>query len=80
MAEEEERWNKAVATYEDFIGELKTELNAVDRVIEVFSSANIKDDMLEKIDWWSRVQETVNMIYLFHDAFKKMNILHFLKN
>ena len=51
LEEEEDRWNKTVTTYEDFMGELKAELKAVDQVLELFSTANIKDDMLEKIDW-----------------------------
>ena len=51
MEEEEDRWNKTVTTYEDFMNELKAELKAVDQVLELFSTANIKDDMLEKIDW-----------------------------
>jgi len=51
LTEEEARWEKAVASYEDFIGELKEELAAVDKVLDVFASANINDGMLERIDW-----------------------------
>lgn len=51
LTEEEARWEKSVASYEDFIGELKEELAAVDKVLDVFASANINDGMLERIDW-----------------------------
>ena len=73
MEEEEERWNKAVASYEDFIGELKAELAAVDKVLEVFASADISDEMLERIDWWSRVNKN-----LYYDIFRDFEINKFI--
>ena len=45
------RWTAAVQSYEDYIQELKEELNAIDRVLDVFAKADVDDEMLERIDW-----------------------------
>ena len=51
LKEEDERWTAAVQSYEDYIQELKEELNAIDRVLDVFAKADVDDHMLERIDW-----------------------------
>jgi len=51
LKEEEARWTASVQAYEDYIQELKEELKAIDRVLDVFAKADIGDKMLERIDW-----------------------------
>ena len=52
LDEETARWDATVASYEDLIGTLQSELDAIDQVIELFSNANISEDMVSRIDWW----------------------------
>jgi len=51
LDEETARWDASVAAYEDLIGTLMAELDAIDQVIELFSNANISEDMVSRIDW-----------------------------
>jgi len=51
LDDETARWAKAQASYEELIAQLKVELEAIDQVIELFSSADISDSMLDRIDW-----------------------------
>jgi uncharacterized protein YhaN len=45
------RWAQVQVDYQDFMHSIKIELDAVSRCIGVFSSADVNDDMLKRIDW-----------------------------
>jgi len=45
------RWDAAVAAYEDLIAELMLELDAIDRVLELFATSDVSDNMLDRMDW-----------------------------
>ncbi len=51
LDEETERWAGVTAAYEDYVAELEAELDAIDRCIEVFATADVDDDMLDRMDW-----------------------------
>ncbi len=49
--EEDARWDAVEAAYEDYIAELEAELDAIDRCIGVFATAEVDDSMLDRMDW-----------------------------
>jgi hypothetical protein len=44
------RWDTYVASYEDLMAELMSEMDSVDRVIDVFSNADLSADMMAAVD------------------------------
>merc|ERR1712151_977645 len=50
LDEETARWAAVQAAYNDYMAELKYELDALDRCIEVFASFEMSDDMLARVD------------------------------
>jgi len=51
LDEETARWAGVQASYEAYVAELMHELDALDRCIGVFSSFDMSDDMLARVDW-----------------------------
>ncbi len=49
--DEDARWAGVEAAYEDYVAELEAELDALDRCIELFATADVSDDMLARMDW-----------------------------
>ena len=47
---ETERWETAVASYEDLMEQLQLELDAIDKCLELFSQADISQTMLDRLD------------------------------
>merc|ERR1712110_701976 len=51
LDEETARWDERQANYEAYMAELKKELDAIDACIGVFSSFDMSDEMLARVDW-----------------------------
>jgi hypothetical protein len=51
LDEETARWEGVQAAYEAYVAELMHELDALDQCIGVFSSFEMSDDMLARVDW-----------------------------
>ena len=51
LDEETARWESVQAMYQDYMAELKHELDALDQCIEVFATFEMSDDMLARVDW-----------------------------
>jgi len=51
LDEETARWAGVQASYEAYMAELKSELDALDRCIGVFASFDMSDEMLSRVDW-----------------------------
>jgi len=51
LDEETARWAGVQESYEAYVAELMHELDALDRCIGVFSSFDMSDDMLARVDW-----------------------------
>jgi len=51
LDEETARWDGVQQSYMDYMDQLKFELDALDRCIGVFSSFDMSDEMLARVDW-----------------------------